>query len=133
MFREKGRCETCHPLVDYPGHDRYAPSLLAGAGHSAEYLRESILKPNDTIVPGYGYSLVLTKTGDARHGRILSRSDASIVLAEGNALDGTVTTIPASKIATERPSTVSPMPPYEGMLSEDELRDLVAFLEAISR
>jgi len=70
LFMGKGKCITCHTLVSYPGHDLVAPGILTAGRHAEEYLRQSLVQPNEVITPGYEQSTIVLSDGRLLTGRI---------------------------------------------------------------
>jgi putative heme-binding domain-containing protein len=131
IFREKVKCETCHPIRRYDGFDLIAPNLLQSGARSEEYLRESILDPDAAISAGYAYHTLLTKSGRVLTGRVL-REDSERVLAITGLVDALeLVELPVEEIVSSKPSKVSTMPSYRDKLTPAEVQDLVAFLRAL--
>ncbi len=128
IFTGGGECSSCHPLSQYPGYDRVAPSLLGvGSIYAAEELERAILDPSSTIRRGYEQTTVITISGETHYGRVMRAwGDKVCVL-----VDRRPRWFPRSEIAELVASATSQMPSYRGVLRDDELRDVIAFLETL--
>jgi len=126
-------CGLCHRMGLEGGTS--GPDLTAvGRRFGVRDILESILDPSRTISDQYRVSLVETKDGRTVSGRIVSRDDRSLRIAENLMRPGQSVELPAGEIARVQPVPVSTMP--SGLLdalSPDEVLDLVAYLSGAGR
>ena len=124
-------CSTCHRHSD---RGRFLGPDLTGIGSqgSREQLLESLLKPSQSVAPEYQARMLTLKDGSTFHGIHLRTGGGgdSESLMNGSGLE---VRINRDDIVTDSQSTLSLRP--EGLvysLTDHELRDLLAFLEASS-
>jgi putative membrane-bound dehydrogenase-like protein len=126
FYGQKSQCAACHAVGREGG--TLGPDLTSiGAIRSGRDILEAIVFPNASFVPGYEPMRVETKD-DVITGNIV-REDAGAVVVKLNA--ALEQRIPRADIKSVTPGAVSVMP--EGLiaaLTKDELRDLLAFLQA---
>lgn len=133
IFDGKGQCLTCHSVKGAGGTS--GPDLTAiarpagGRGFgalapSAAQMEQSILEPNAEIRPAYRVYQVTTKSGDMVRGTLLNQDTFSVQLRDS-----------ANRLRSFQKTDLrsfgfldSPMPSYRGMLSDQELKDLVTYL-----
>jgi len=120
----KKLCANCH----HRGGGRLVgPDLVGVSNRTSEELLESIVAPSAAIVPDFARYIVDLKNGEVRDGLIIGETPGTITLRSA---DGD-TTILRSRISSTRRSNISMMP--EGLvagMSDQELADLIAFLQA---
>ena len=118
-------CTTCHTIGDEGGH--VGPDLSKiGAMRTGRDLLESIIYPSSSIARGFEPFVVETRDGKAYAGTLAGESADAIRLKTPAEV-----VIPRSQIKVFRPDRVSIMPQgLDAQLSKDELRDLLAFLQA---
>lgn len=129
MF-QASMCSTCHAFGGEGGAQ--GPDLTNLAGRFTENdLARSIIHPSEVISDQYEFTEFTTHEGKKITGRVLNEQDEILVIS-ANPFDFTQQIeLSRGDIASQKPSTVSPMPP--GMinrLNSDELRDLFAYLLA---
>jgi len=122
-------CSTCHRHSD---RGRFLGPDLTGIGSqgSRGQLLESLLKPSRSVAPEYQARMLTLKDGSTFHGIHLRTGGGgdSETLMNGSGLE---VRIKRDNIVADSRSTLSLMP--EGLvysLTDLELRDLLAFLEA---
>ena len=122
----QGQCGRCH---NAGGEGQQAGPVLQGIGQRAtpEYLLESLLNPSARIAEGYATVSLSLQNGESLDGLLLQETDGRLRLRLST---GEVRTIPKSDIATRSANPQSVMPPMGDVLSQRELRDLVAFLSS---
>jgi len=120
----KAICTTCHAMSNVGG--TLGPDLTKiGAIRVERDLLEAIVFPSASFVRSYEPTLVKTKKGD-QLGILKKEAADEIVLANGPASE---VHIPRTEIIGVQPGTVSLMPQgFDGILTPQELADLVAFL-----
>lgn len=121
-------CTACHQLKGAGGV--IGPPLdTVGAGLSLDILIESVLWPNRQLKEGYFGVVVTTKGGNVFSGYI--QSDEKAQLAIRDTATGVVQSIPRVEILKiEKVGTLMPAG-LTASLSDDELRDLIAFLASL--
>jgi len=124
----KVSCLTCHAVGDRGG--KVGPDLTrVGAIRSGRDLLESILFPGSTFAQGYEAFAFETRNGEEHSGTIISQNDENITV---RTVTGTETTFSRTAIQNLRRASVSIMPEgLEAALSEQEFRDLLAFLQSL--
>lgn len=118
-------CQTCHKMYGEGGD--VGPELTGSNRDYLDYLLENVLDPSASV--GNDYKLVNIATTDGRlvSGIVKERTEAALVVRTPN--DRVV--IPIAEIEVEKPSPASMMPEgLFGTLTDDELRDLAAYLAA---
>ena len=126
FFSQKAQCSACHAIGREGG--TLGPDLTSlGAIRAGRDILEALVFPSASFVPGYEPMRVETKD-DVITGNIVREDSSAIVLKLNAVLEQR---IPRSDIKSITPGTISVMP--EGLataLAPDELRDLLAFLQA---
>ncbi|MCC9608934.1 c-type cytochrome [Blastopirellula sp. JC732] len=120
-------CNKCHQVAGEGG--QVGPDLTTiGRSRERRDLLESILYPNATFARGFAPYVVLTDEGKLYSGIILGENTKELHLGvdkENNVR------IPNEAIEEIRASDVSIMPPdFHKALSDQELADLIAYLES---
>ncbi len=128
FFGKKVACGGCHAVGAQGG--RVGPDLTKiGEIRAGRDLLESILLPSSTFAQGYDAYLVLTRDGDVRTGVIAAQSADSILLRDAS---GAETRLNRSGIRELKRAEKSVMPEgLERALSDDEFRDLLAYLRSL--
>jgi putative membrane-bound dehydrogenase-like protein len=125
IFRSaKAACATCHAIAGFGG--TLGPDLTRiGAIRTELDLLEAIVFPSTSFVRSYEAIIVKAKGGE-HLGIVTTDSPDEIVLASGV---GTEARIKRGDVISKHASPVSLMPPgFDGILTPQELADLVAFL-----
>ncbi len=124
----KGACIACHRIGD-KGNE-IGPNLSRIGNIRAEReLLESIMFPNNNIARDYDLTSVQLTDGTAVLGIIRERSAEGVTVKEAS---GQSRVLPNESIASSAQLPSSLMPAgLDGMLSEKELTDLVAFLRSL--
>lgn len=123
------QCAKCHMVRGVGG--QVGPDLsMIGKKSAREALYESILLPSKAIADQYVQSSVTTTAEVTVSGLLISDTPASITLRDANGKD---TTVPKKEIEGQvRKLKTSIMPEdIVAALTEDELVDLVAYLETL--
>ncbi|MDB4614752.1 c-type cytochrome, partial [bacterium] len=121
-------CTTCHAIDGKGG--QVGPDLSRiGAIRSNRDLLEAVVYPSASFARGYRSYSVVTDAGRIHTGLIERQTKAEIVL---KTRDLKQIRIPTSEIGDLVESSVSIMPKgLETVLSEQELRDLLAYLSSL--
>jgi putative membrane-bound dehydrogenase-like protein len=124
---QKAACFVCH-AIGYLGGTVGPDLTRIGKIRNDRDLLESIIFPSASIVRSYEPLLITTKSGKVYNGVIKKDGPDEIVLATGINQE---VRIAREEIEDMRPSQVSVMPAgYDGLLTRQELADLIAFLKA---
>ena len=125
LFEGKGGCAACH-RVDGRSHTGFAPDLgTVGALRTAAGLQKSILKPSAAMMPINRPVYVVRKNGEEILGRRLNEDTFTVQLVDEK---GHLRSLLKSDLRTYTIRMDSPMPPYDGKLTSEEVADLVAYL-----
>jgi putative heme-binding domain-containing protein len=120
-------CIACH-RVDSDEGSEVGPSLRkVGAERSKFEITESLVEPSAKIVPGFGIETIVLKDGKTLAGSVTKESPNSIEL---KLADGKTQKVSVAIIASRAPP-VSLMPPMLGILTPEEIRDVVAYLSGL--
>jgi putative membrane-bound dehydrogenase-like protein len=128
FFGTRAVCSTCHTVRGEGAH--VGPDLSKiGAARTGRDLLEAIVFPSASFARGYEPYVVATEDGRVQTGVIRFETGDSIVLATPDRLERA---IPRRSIEAIEPSRVSVMPRgLEANLSDNELADLLAFLQSL--
>jgi cytochrome c oxidase cbb3-type subunit 3 len=128
IYRGKGNCAGCHSIHGEGGVA--GPELSAiGESRSAAYLRESLVKPDAAVPEGYLLVTVVPINGPRVTGVRVNEDSFSIQLRDSEGRSHSFWKKDLAQV--EKQKGKSPMPSYQGQLSEDELTDLVAYLASL--
>lgn len=126
LYQAKG-CAGCHSIGGRGG--AFGPELSSiGERRSAAHLRESLVKPDSDISPGYFAITAITQDGRTITGVRINEDTFSIQLRDsGNRVHSLWK---ANLRVLRKDLKKSLMPGYGSALSSSELDDLVAWLSA---
>lgn len=128
LYRGKGACAGCHMLNGEGGVS--APDLTGvGARRSAAYLKESILTPEAAVPDGYMLVTVRTRDGAPVTGVRANEDSFSIQLRDAAGRLHSFWKAEIGEPVKQRGK--SPMPSYQGTLTDEEVTDLVAYLASL--
>ncbi len=124
----KVACLTCHAVGNRGG--KVGPDLTRiGAVRSGRDLLESIVFPSSTFAQGYEPFAFETEDGEQHSGTITHQNEGQITLRTAAEAE---TTFSRASIRDLRRSSISLMPEgLETALSEQEFRDLIAYLQSL--
>jgi putative heme-binding domain-containing protein len=127
-YRGKGSCTGCHSIR---GDGGAAGPDLSGIGESrsAAYLRESIVNPGAAVPEGYLLVTVVPNSGPRVTGMRVNEDSFSIQIRDDAGRSYSYWKKDVAQV--ERQPGKSPMPSYQGKLSDAELTDLVAYLASL--
>lgn len=122
-------CAVCHQVGSEGG--AFGPALSElGARANPEQVIRSILQPNADITEGFTLLSVATKDGKTFAGRRQEETAMALTLMQP---DSTSVTIKRADIAKQESLPTSPMPPFDRVLTAQQVADVVAWLSAGSR
>ncbi len=130
FFDAKGKagCAKCHTVQGKGGG--VGPNLsFVGSSRTPHFLLESIIEPNSVITVGFNSSVVVTKTGEVVKGIKKKESDEFVEIVDGEGSAKKIDKKDIEKIEIEEDSL---MPKdFKDRLSDQEIRDVLAFLESL--
>jgi putative heme-binding domain-containing protein len=127
VFESKGHCLQCHSVG--PKGASIGPGLTAiGNRYSANYLRNSLLKPEADIAILYRGIRIVTKAGAQFQGVRLNEDDISIQLRDTSDNLRSFLKADVREIRRDKPAL---MPAYGSMLTAKELDDVVAYISTL--
>lgn len=123
LFSGKGNCFACH-RVGIQG-SRLGPVLTSiGVLRNSSDLATSLLDPNKEVQPNNRWFSVTTISGNKIEGRLLNQDEFSVQLLDSKEQLRSL----AKADLRQSGFAPSPMPSMKGVLSEQELKDLVQYL-----
>ena len=130
LFFGKAHCSDCHMLAGNGGF--IGPDLSDFAiAHPAEKIREAIVRPNQTLLPGEQVINVETAAGERLSGLVRNEDNFSMQL---QGIDGKFHLLMKSEITKVENTGHSLMPDdYGTQLTSAELDDLVSFIARYGR
>lgn len=129
LFWSKGGCGNCHRVGNKGG--TLGPVLSrAGRQRSYDYLRESILKPDADISPGYETIEVVTNDGKQITGVQRGYDNFSAQLIDPA---GKFYSFDRDQVKSMRRELRSLMPDYSKKLTGPEIDDLLAYLMTLTQ
>jgi putative heme-binding domain-containing protein len=106
--------------------NNYAPDLSSiGSRANKETITESILLPSIAITEGFQLQLIESRN-ETTLGAVMEETASEIVLVRQ---DGTLQRIPKNNVTRREKLTQSAMPANYPMLGNEQIADLVAFLQ----
>lgn len=133
IYRRKSlACTSCHAIG--PAGPSIGPNLVAvGAAATAEYMVESILKPNAAIAEHYENRLFTLNDGTVQMGVITFKSEAEVMVRD-SAQGGREIRLPAANILKEQAvPSLMPAGLADQLQSRQEFLDLANFLSVLGR
>jgi quinoprotein glucose dehydrogenase len=122
---QSAQCLRCHAIGGHGGI--VGPELNGVAARGdATFLLESLVMPSAKVADGYGIVGVTLKDDKVLGGILQSKTKDGITLLEGT----TARVIPQAEIK-EISAPMSGMPPMAALLTQRELRDLLAYLATL--
>lgn len=126
LFAGKGECQSCHRIAGQGS--RLGPDLSAvGRLRSAAELEVSLRAPERVVQPAHRFYRVVTRRGNTTSGRLLNQDAFSVQM-----LDTDEQLRSFNKSELREHGFIDPgMPSVEGLLSDQEIADLVAYLASL--
>ncbi|MBG99353.1 MAG: hypothetical protein CMN58_03275 [Solibacterales bacterium] len=129
LFAKKGGCVQCHMIGGKGG--RKAPPLGGiGSSRSSKSLKNSILRPAEQVLPSHWTVQILTNRGEKVSGQRLNEDTFSIQVLDSK---GRLRSLMKKDLVSYNINKKSAMPSYEGILSDEEIDDIVAYLSSLRR
>jgi putative heme-binding domain-containing protein len=127
IFFGKGNCASCH-RVDGAGA-RTGPDLsdVGRLRHSPD-IEQSILDPDFYIIPSNRTVRLAMRDGTSISGRLLNQDTFTVQILDSKEQ---LQSLPRSNIREFTFVDKSPMPPYRGKLTSQEMTDLVSYLVSL--
>ena len=127
IFSGKGNCTSCH-RVNGAG-SRVGPDLseIGRLRHSTD-IESAILDPNSLIVPSNRFVRIVTRDGATITGRLLNQDAFTVQLLDSKEQLRSMMRTDLKEFSFV---DTSPMPPYKGKLSPQEITDLVSYLVSL--
>lgn len=128
LYEGKGNCASCHTIA---GAGRaYGPDLsLIGQRRSPEHLKQSIEDPAAEVPEGFLMVRAVTRQGTEVNGIRLNEDSFTIQLIDGAGRFHSLRKTGLQRLDKRQGAT--PMPGYQGIFTDAELRDLVAYLSSL--
>jgi cytochrome c oxidase cbb3-type subunit 3 len=128
LYETKGGCKACHIIRGLGGS--FGPELTEiGLRRTANYLRESLVKPAATVPEGFLMITAITRDGKTVSG--IRMAEDSFTIQVRDASNKFHSFRKASLANLKKEFKTSPMPSYESQLSAAELDDMVAYLASL--
>jgi len=126
LFAGKGACQSCHRIAGQGS--RLGPDLTqVGRLRSAAELEVSLRAPERVVLPAHRFYRVVPRRGEPVSGRLLNQDTFSVQL-----LDTDEQLRSFAKDTLREHGFIDPgMPSVEGLLSDQEVADLVAYLVSL--
>jgi putative heme-binding domain-containing protein len=117
-------CATCH--VMYGQGKNAGPDLTGGNRKNLDYLLENVVDPNAAVATDFRMSVLALKDGRVLNGVVVGKTDK--VLTVQTQTESVF--VAREDIDETRPTDASLMPEgLLGTLSEEQIRDLVGYLQ----
>lgn len=130
LVYEKSGCSGCHIMAGEG--NGYGPELTTiGAARSPDRLRQTLLDPATSVAPPFQLVEVVTSRGETIQGIRRNEDTVSIQIQDQA---GTFHSLTKARLKSlKRLRGQSPMPSFSGVLSSQELDDLVSYLATRKR
>ena len=126
LFGGKGQCLTCHRV--HGNGSRRGPDLTRiGTLRTSDQLAASLLDPDQEVQPGNRSYGITTRDGARIEGRLLNRDVFSVQLLDSNEQLRSFT---RAGLRSEG-FIPSPMPSVRGLLTDQEVADIVKYLTTL--
>ena len=127
IFTGKGNCTSCHRVKG--SGSRLGPDLseVGRLRHSTD-IEQSIVDPDSFILPSNRFVRLVTRDGATVTGRLLNQDAFTVQLLDSKEQLRTMQRADLKEFVF---IDKSPMPPYRGKLSPQEITDLVSFLVSL--
>lgn len=124
---ESSGCLTCHRIEDKGS--RTGPNLSdIGDRRKPERIQQSIVAPDDEVLPENRYVSVTLKDGSTVKGRLLNHDALSVQLIDSKEQ---LRSFQTSSIRGYTILLKGLMPSFQGKLSDQQIADIVAYLSSL--
>ncbi|MGH9341545.1 MAG: PVC-type heme-binding CxxCH protein [Acidobacteriota bacterium] len=124
VFFGKGQCSVCHSLGEGP--EKMGPDLAKiGNKFGSHGLLDAVINPSAGMAPEYTTWILKTRSGEEVRGMIVAGSTEQVTLRD---FSGARRNFPKADLSELKRDPVSAMPNLVGVLSEQELADLIAYM-----
>lgn len=128
LYATKGNCQSCHTIRGVGG--KFGPELSEiGLKRNAAYLKRSLLEPEAEVPDGFRYLKVVTRDGKSYVGVRLNEDTFSLLMMDASERVRAFWKHELKQI--EGMKNPSPMPSYRGVLTAEEVDDIVAYLVSL--
>jgi len=123
------QCVRCHAATPESKVPLAGPNR-SGIGKRADraYLLRALTDPGAEIAEGYQLATLQLQNGETVAGMVLEENPDRLLIAQ---LDGSARAVPKSQVTDRSAQDASAMPPMSGILTKQEIRDLIAFLAGL--
>ena len=129
IFNGKGSCSNCHMIGGEGG--RLGPSLSrVGEYRTPAELRTDLIKPNDEVDPRWWTMTLTRNNGSILEGLRLSEDTFTLRLIDQNER---LWSVSKNSLRSYTPNKTSSMPSVEGVLTTEEVDDLIAYLFSLRK
>jgi len=127
VFEGKGGCPACHRV--YGAGSRLGPDLSeVGAIRTAWYLEQSLLEPEESVLPEHQFVRAVTRNGSVVTGRRLNEDTLTVQLIDNQ---DRLISLTKADLREFRAEKGSPMQSYRNKLTAAELADLISYLSSL--
>jgi putative heme-binding domain-containing protein len=126
IFEGKAQCTNCHRIKG--NGSRFGPDLSEIGGRRPDQLQTSILDPDAEILPANRIYRVVDKNGTATIGRLLNLDTFTVQLIDQKEQ---LRSFEKTNLREYGFVEKSPMPSYQGRLTDQEVADLVNYLYSL--
>ena len=120
-------CTACHRVESEEGSEVGPMLRTVGGLRTKDELAQSLVEPSAKIVQGFGIETIVLKDGTSLAGSVMKESAKALEL---KLPDGKTQNVAMASIASRTPP-ISVMPPMLGILTPEEIRDVVAYLSGL--
>jgi putative heme-binding domain-containing protein len=127
IFFGKGNCASCHRVNGVGARTGPDLSDVGRLRHSPD-IERSILEPDFYIIPSNRFVRIVMNDGASIAGRLLNQDTFTVQILDSKEQ---LQSLQRSNIRELTFVDKSPMPPYRGKLSSQEMTDLVSYLVSL--
>ena len=128
LFFGTANCSTCH-MVDGEGSLQGPDLSLIGWQRSLDYLRTSLLEPNLEVDPRWWTAQLTTVEGARASGYLLDEDLHTVRLLD---IEGNLLALSKAGLSEFEPIKTSRMPSYAGILSDEDIDNVLAYLASLT-